>query len=205
MHNLREEQLNYIKPSDFIKQQLVVNGIGLFVWLPGLIYVLFSPKLSQYRFIAFAYILVFVFLLEMNGKEYYLFGAYPVIFAAGGYRFEQLLQPKRVVLRALLLLLTLVNLILSPLVLPFLSLDQTIKIYAALHIAPKWEDQKAHPLSQDYADMLGWDELGDKVPGPTAASAPVSGSIRRSMLTITARRVRCIITGSNTTCLMSPA
>ena len=29
--------------------------------------------------------------------------------------------------------------------------------------ALKWEDQKEHYLSQDYADMLGWDEMAEKV------------------------------------------
>ncbi|HEX3385729.1 MAG TPA: glycosyltransferase family 39 protein, partial [Mucilaginibacter sp.] len=59
MKTLRSTQLDYIKPSDFIKQQLVVNGIALFVWLPGLIGLLFMPSLSKYRFVAVAYILVF--------------------------------------------------------------------------------------------------------------------------------------------------
>ena len=164
MHNLREEQLNYIKPSDFIKQQLLINGLALFVWLPALLFVLFSSVLSKYRFIVFAYILVFVFLLEMNGKEYYLFGAYPMLFAAGGVCFEHWLRPKRMVLRTVtLLLIVLPNLLLLPLALPFLSLENTMAAFRNVHVAPKWEDQKTHPLSQDYADMMGWDELGDKV------------------------------------------
>ncbi len=33
MKTLRSQQLDYITPSDFIKQQLVVNGIALFIWL----------------------------------------------------------------------------------------------------------------------------------------------------------------------------
>src|SRR3569833_3053467 len=59
MHNLREEQLNYNKPTDFKKQQKQNNGLALFVWLPALLFVLFSSVLSKYRFIVFAYILVF--------------------------------------------------------------------------------------------------------------------------------------------------
>jgi dolichyl-phosphate-mannose-protein mannosyltransferase len=164
MKNLREQQLNYIKPSDFIKQQLLINGIALFVWLPGLISLLFSPNLGKYRFLAFTYILVFIFLLEMNGKEYYLFGAYPMLFAAGGYCFERWLKPKYVVFRVItLLLFTLPNLVLLPLALPFLSLDQTLRAFKFVHIAPRWEDQKEHQLSQDYADMFGWDEMAEKV------------------------------------------
>lgn len=164
MKKLRTEQLEYIKPSDFIKQQLLVNGIALFVWLPGLLALLFSSKLARYRFLALAYILIFVFLLEMNGKSYYIFGAYPMLFAAGGYFFEQWLKPKQVAFRAItLLLLTLPNLILLPLALPILSLNETLAVFKALHFSPKWEDQKEHPLSQDYADMFGWDEIGEKV------------------------------------------
>jgi hypothetical protein len=162
MKNLREEQLNYIKPSDFIKQQLLINGIALFVWLSGLLFLLFSPGLRKYRFIAFTYLLVFIFLLEMNGKDYYLFGAYPMLFAAGGYCFEQWLKSK-VVRTVVLAFLTLPNLVLFPLALPFLSLDQTLAAFRFIHLAPTWEDQKQHPLSQDYADMFGWDEMGQKV------------------------------------------
>ncbi|MBS1532299.1 MAG: hypothetical protein JSU01_18500, partial [Bacteroidetes bacterium] len=135
----------------------------LIVWLPGLIGLLFMPSLSRYRFLAFAYIAVFIFLLEMNGKVYYIFGAYPMLFAAGGYRFERWLKPKRVILRTAVLLLTLVNIILLPIALPVLPLNQTLKAFKALHFAPKWEDLKEHPLTQDYADMFGWDEMGNKV------------------------------------------
>jgi hypothetical protein len=35
--------------------------------------------------------------------------------------------------------------------------------FKLLHITVKWEDQKEHYLSQDYADMLGWDEMTEKV------------------------------------------
>ncbi|MFB9845008.1 ArnT family glycosyltransferase [Mucilaginibacter ginsenosidivorans] len=164
MKNLREQQLNYIKPADFITNQLKVNGMALFVWLPGLIALLFSSALSKFRFIAFAYILVFAFLLYMNGKDYYLFGAYPMLFAAGGYSFEKWIKAKYVVVRGIaLVILTLLNIIFIPLALPILPVEQTIAVFKSLHIAPKWEDQKEHPLSQDYADMFGWDEMGNKV------------------------------------------
>lgn len=164
MKTLRSTQLEYIKPSDFIKQQLLVNGIALFVWLPGLVAILFSSALSKFRFIAFAYILVFIFLLEMNGKAYYLFGAYPMLFAAGGYSFEQWLKPKYRILRtAIVLLFTLPNLLLLPVALPIFPLDRTLAAFRFVHLAPTWEDQKQHPLTQDYADMFGWDEMGEKV------------------------------------------
>lgn len=164
MKNLREQQLNYIKPSDFIKGQLLVNGMGVFIWLAGLVSLLFSSGLAKFRFMAFAYILTFLFLLYMNGKDYYLFGAYPMLFAAGGYSFEQWIKSRSYIWRTVTALILIVpNLLLLPLALPIFPIDQTLAAFKFVHVAPKWEDLKAHPLTQDYADMFGWDEMGEKV------------------------------------------
>ncbi|HEY9003047.1 MAG TPA: glycosyltransferase family 39 protein [Mucilaginibacter sp.] len=164
MKTLRSEQLDYIKPTDFIKQELLVNGIALFIWLLGLGFLFISSKLRRFQFLAFAFVLVFIFLLWMKGKEYYLFGAYPMLFAAGAYGFERWTKARAYALRTVMVLFfTLPNLLLFPLVLPILPLEQTMAAYKFLHIMPKWEDQKEHYLSQDYADMLGWDEITDKV------------------------------------------
>lgn len=164
MKTLRSQQLEYIQPSDFIKQQLLVNGIALFLWLIGFGFLLFSARLRKFQFLAFAFTLIFIFLLVMKGKEYYLFGAFPMLFAAGGYGFERWMKSKGYILRTVVILLfTLPNFLLLPLALPIFSLEQTMATFRLLHIAPKWEDQKEHYLSQDYADMLGWDEIAEKV------------------------------------------
>jgi hypothetical protein len=164
MKLLRSNQLEYIKPSDFIKQQLIVNGIALFVWLVGLGFLLFSSRLRKFQFLAFAYILVFIFLLQMSGKSYYLFGAYPMLFATGGYGFERWMKARAYAMRTVIILLfTLPNLLLFPLVLPIFPLNQTLVVFKSLHFAPVWEDRKPHPLTQDYADMFGWDEMTEKV------------------------------------------
>jgi hypothetical protein len=167
MKMLQKSQLNYIKPGDFISQQIKVNGIALFVWLAGFGFLIFSFKLRKYQFMAFAYILIFIFLLEMSGKSYYLFGAYPMLFAAGGYGFERWIKTKYQPLRVLVVVLfTLPNVLLLPMFLPVFSLNTTLAFFRytgahlkAFQFATKWEDQKQHPLTQDYADMLGWEEM----------------------------------------------
>jgi len=180
MKELRETQLDYIHPSDFIKQQLLVNGPALFVWLAGFISLMFSFRLRRFRFMAIAYILIFLFLLQMNGKIYYLFGAYPMLFAAGGFTFERILNRKAYILRtAVILLFVVPNILLLPLVLPILSLNSTTAFikhtterYTFLQFLVTWEDQKQHPLTQDYADMLGWDEMAKKVGDTYHALSP---------------------------------
>lgn len=164
MKTLRSQQLDYIQPSDFIIQQLLVNGIALFLWLIGFGFLLFSARVRKFQFLAFAFVLIFIFLFAMQGKVYYIFGAFPMLFAAGGYGFERWTKARAYALRtAVILFFTLPNLLLFPLVLPILPLQQTMAAYKALHIKPKWEDQKEHYLSQDYADMFGWDEIAEKV------------------------------------------
>lgn len=167
MKTLQKNQLENIKPSDFIKQTLTVNGFATIVWMIGFGFLLFSYKLRKFQFMAFAFILIFLFLLAMKGKSYYIFGAFPMLFAAGGYGFERWIKIKYTSLRAFVVILfTVPNLIFFPTALPILPLNTTLAFFrfTGEHFPPsrfatKWEDQKMHPLTQDYADMLGWEEM----------------------------------------------
>jgi hypothetical protein len=171
MKTLQKEQLDYNKPSDFIMQELLINGIALFVWLTGFIFLLFSVRLHKFQFLAISFVLIFTFLLVMNGKSYYLFGAYPMLFAAGGFGFERWLKASGYVLRgAVIAIFTLPNLLLFPIWLPVLPLNQTLAFFrfadrnlSFSRFAVTWEDHKTHATTQDYADMLGWDEMTAKV------------------------------------------
>jgi len=171
MSTLRKTQLDYIKPTDFIAQQLLVNGSFILLWLTGFFFLVFSFKLRKYQFLAFAYIAIFLFLMEMSGKNYYLFGAYPMLFAAGGFGFERWIKNNKYQLRTLAFIVLIVpSLPIFPMLLPILPLDQTLSFFefnrkhnSALDFIVTWEDQKKHPTTQDYGDMLGWDEMTKKV------------------------------------------
>lgn len=170
MKELRATQLDYVTPAEFSIQQLLVNGPALLVWLTGFCFLLFSFKLRRFRFLAIAYILIFLFLLEMNGKTYYLFGAYPMLFAAGGFAFEKFVNRSNVILRvAVILIFVVPNLLILPIVLPVLSFKRTLGFFAYtrqnlpfLDFIVTWEDQEKHATTQDYADMLGWEEMSQK-------------------------------------------
>lgn len=167
MKMLQKSQLDYIKPSDFIKQELMVNGIALFVWLTGFIFLLFSIRLHKFQYLAFAFIFIFAFYLVMNGKNYYLFGAFPMLFAAGGFGFERWLKTSGYALRGVTIaLFTLPNLLLFPMLLPVLPLKQTLAFFefsrknlSFFQFVVTWEDHKVHPTTQDYGDMFGWDDM----------------------------------------------
>ncbi|HEX8608520.1 MAG TPA: hypothetical protein VF679_07775, partial [Pedobacter sp.] len=137
----------------------------------GFLALLISFKLRRFRFLAIAYILIFLFLLQMNGKPYYIFGAYPMLFAAGGFAFEKILKRNYVMLRITAILLFVVpNMLLLPLVLPILPLNRTVSFFERaqssmpfLKFLTVWEDLEQHPLTQDYSDMLGWEEMAQIV------------------------------------------
>jgi hypothetical protein len=170
MGKLRSTMLDYIKPTDFLIQQLLVNGSGVWVWLAGIGCLLFSKRLVNYRFLAFAYLFTLLLFLVLHGKIYYLFGAYPMLFAAGGVAFENWIAARRMVLRvAFLIFVVGQNLFFVPLSIPVIPIRQALPTFAfmshslKLEFPFKWEDQKLHSMTQDYADMFGWDELGLKV------------------------------------------
>jgi len=170
MRKLRETQLDYVKPSDFLIQQLMVNGSGVLVWLPGLMWLLMSYKLRTYRFLGFAYLATLALFLLLNGKIYYLFGAYPVLFAAGGYGIERFLKVRDTVFRTVVCAILIIpNFLLLPLVLPVIPINQALPVFKfagekmGFGFALKWEDHKVHQTTQDYGDMFGWDELTQKV------------------------------------------
>jgi hypothetical protein len=166
MATLQKEQLEYVKAIDFTSQQIMCMGVALFVWLTGLFFLLFSFKLRKYQSLAFGYLLIFVFLLQMDGKSYYLFGAYPMLFAAGGYGFERWIKSSIILRATVVALFTLPNLIVLPALLPVLPLKPTLALFDYINNHTRfikfmtvWEDHKHHATTQDYADMLGWEEM----------------------------------------------
>ncbi len=146
----------------------MIHGTAIIVWATGLLLLLFHPKFARYRFVSLAYLLIFAFLLKMNGKAYYLLAAYPMLFAAGGAEIEYWLKNTGLQTVATILMIA-PNLLLLPVVLPVLPINQALTFfdYYRQHLkfmdfAVTWEDHKKHRTTQDYADMLGWDEIARK-------------------------------------------
>jgi len=167
MRELRETQLQYISPLSFLSDQLLLILPCCFVWITGLFYSFFSAD-NRYRFIGFAYLFVIVLLLIGHGKNYYSLGAYPVLLSFGSYALERYTAVKRRALRYVFVIIPLVvGLLFLPIALPLLPPQQLADLYVKLHTEKtgllKWEDLENHPLPQDFSDMLGWEEMTQKV------------------------------------------
>ncbi len=168
MKELRETQLQYLNPFDFFKNQLLMHLPCLFVWIGGLIWLLFFTAGKPYKIFVWMYITVIVLLTITNGKDYYTLGTYPMLFAAGGIWLEQVTFSKRYWLRfASVAVIILLFIPLIPLLLPIWKPEKLADYYKKTGFSKtgflRWEDLKDHPLPQDFADMISWKEIGRKV------------------------------------------
>ena len=163
MQELHDEQLQYNSPAAFIIGQLMMNLPFIFVWLAGLAFVLFSPAGKPYRFAGWAYAFIITILIIFQGKDYYAMGAYPVLFAFGAFYLEQL-TTHRIWIRLTLTGITMAMCIIAlPVMMPVAKPDKLAAYYKTIGLEKsgvlRWEDQRQHPLPQDFADLVGWKEM----------------------------------------------
>jgi len=167
MEELKETQLQFVSPVDFIISQFMMNLPCVYIWIAGLFFVMLSPAGISYRPFAWAWLFVMILLIVLHGKDYYALGAYPVLFAFGGYYIEQLTSMKLKWVRYPMLAFSLaLGLFAMPLVMPVAKPETLAKYYHNRGLDKtgsfKWEDLQYHPLPQDFADMIGWKEMAQK-------------------------------------------
>jgi hypothetical protein len=158
---LKETQLVNVSVGGFLSDQIMSCIPAIFIWVPGLLILLFAGREKKYRLISYAFILVVSIILMARGKSYYTQGAYPMLLVAGGYVLEKYLRNKWVYLNYFILIFALgLSCFALPLELPVASFEK-LKKYCnpQTGIPQRWEDGKIYPIPQDYADMTGWKEL----------------------------------------------
>jgi hypothetical protein len=163
---LHDQQLINVTLGNFWKDQLLMNLPALLVWAPGLWAALRGQPAPMARVAGLVYVGGMLILNLLHGKSYYGLGYYPALFAVGAVWWQARLAARprlRVALLVLpLLLLAPLVVIIYPIVPPahMAQLGQT-PFQQKLGLN-RWEDGQVHALPQDFADMLGWQELADK-------------------------------------------
>ncbi|SDZ82645.1 4-amino-4-deoxy-L-arabinose transferase [Arachidicoccus rhizosphaerae] len=168
MELLNKYQLQYIDRMGFLKDQLLMNLATVYIWVAGLLYLLWGHKFRPYQFIAIAYLSVLTILMMLHGKNYYALGAYPFLFSFGALAIENWFRKGKKVVVALLICFSVVlGFWLVPLMIPVFEPVKLAAYYQKMGVAKtgalKWEDLKDHALPQDFADMQGWREMAAKV------------------------------------------
>jgi hypothetical protein len=167
MHELRSTQLQYVPPYDFLKDQLLMFAPCCFIWITGFFYLLLNRKGRPYVFLCWAYLGVILLLLWFHGKNYYALGLYPVLFGFGSLVIENWAVRSRFFLRYVYSVIIIVTGIYFTFIgLPLMKPAKLAAFYKNTHAEGKgilkWEDQQDHALPQDFADMLGWEEMARK-------------------------------------------
>ncbi|HUZ61667.1 MAG TPA: glycosyltransferase family 39 protein [Hanamia sp.] len=166
MKELHQFQLQYVKPSGFLSDQVFMNLPCVFIWIAGLYFIIFKEK-RKYRIFAWAYLFVILILLYFQGKGYYSLGVYPILFAFGAIHLERFAtQHSRTWKYVFIIIPFALGIPFIPLLLPIWKPKKLAAYYEAGHLDNsgllKWEDLRDHPIPQDFADMLGWKEMAQK-------------------------------------------
>jgi 4-amino-4-deoxy-L-arabinose transferase-like glycosyltransferase len=155
-------------PAAFFGQEaLAMQPLSVPVWLAGLWFFFATDRGRRFRALGWAWVFVAVVIVVMSPRIYYLFPAFPLLFAGGGVVWETWLSTQRTWLKlAYPVLMMATGAILAPLAIPVLPPETYIRYTKAMHLAPPAiETHKLGPLPQIFADQFGWDEMTATVAG----------------------------------------
>jgi len=138
--------------------------MGSLFTIAGIIVLLFSRYMRKFRMLGFLALFVIIGLMALKAKSYYTLGVFPLLIAAGSVVYEKWFRLKwlRVSFPVILVLLTLPVL---PIGIPVYKMPRLIEYFdyqektMGIDIGRRFEDGTIHSLPQDYADMIGWEEL----------------------------------------------
>ena len=165
MHNIKTTGKDVqLSPIEYFAQQiLLLHPLTAPIWIAGLFALLLSPRLKNYRFLGWCYLISFTAFVVLKGKNYYLAPVYPVLFAAGAITLENGIERVRQgwLKPAILVLLLAGGAWFAPIVVPILPIDRFIAYLDTLPFkVPRTEhSHMSAALPQHYADQFGWEEM----------------------------------------------
>jgi hypothetical protein len=170
-------------PIRFEVIQLFATNILLApLWITGVIAPFCWAPLKPARFLSIGLIGATLLVYLAHGKDYYLFAAYPALFAVGAVVIAQI----RPIIRTLWLAAALmVSLAFAPIVLPILEPPVLAAYLAWTHLAPPPSEAAGvgAPLTQLFSDELGWRALEKQV-AAVYRSLPADERARTAILAV---------------------
>lgn len=155
-----------LSPLPFLLAQAqTMNPASVPLWLSGVWFFL-TRRGRRFRPLGWAYLAVLLAFLGLHAKFYYLWPAYPILFAGGGTFLEGVLAaPRRRWLRPVLAgAMVLAGAALAPLLFPVLPVESYLRYARALGVEEiRTERQRRGALPQHFADMHGWEAMARAV------------------------------------------
>jgi hypothetical protein len=143
-----------------------MHPLTLPIWLAGLWFFSWSKSGRLFRALGWAWIFSAAVIITLSPRVYYLFPAFPLLFAGGAVALQDWLKRRQLTPWKIcwLVLMVVSAAVLSPIAIPILSPEKYVAYTEALHLAPpKIETHKLGPLPQLFADQFGWEEMAANV------------------------------------------
>lgn len=168
LNNVKNSNKNVVLgPVQYFSQQiLLLHPLAFPLWFGGLVWLLLSRKAGQFHFLGITYVLTFAIIVFLKGKNYYLAGAYIMLFAAGAVALERWAMEKRLRLApaAYIAVLLAGGAALAPFALPLLPPEKFLAYQKFIGIdPPRTERSHTAALPQIFADCFGWREMAGSV------------------------------------------
>lgn len=161
---LARTQLVNVDKIAFLVDQFFNPMAASVLTVAGIIYLFVNSNVKKFRFLGIITLFIILILMFLQGKSYYTQGLFPLLIAAGAVSFERLLK-KLWSQILLIVVLIIISLPLVPIGIPVYKPGKLITYFNNLEtkygltFIRRFEDNTIHSLPQDYADMLGWEEL----------------------------------------------
>jgi hypothetical protein len=164
LSELERTQLVNVDRVAFLTDQIIIPGAASVLTIAGLLFLFINKNAVKFRFLGIMAVLIIITLMLLRGKSYYTIGIFPFLIAAGAVSAEKILMKtwSRILLVILLLIVTIPVI---PIGMPVFKTQGLVNYFKVLgdkyriDVGRRWEDGSIHSLPQDYADMLGWEEL----------------------------------------------
>jgi hypothetical protein len=164
MAELERTQLVNVDRSAFLTEQFMMPAAASILTIAGIIYLLINRNAWKFRFLGLVVLSVIITLMLLRGKSYYTQGIFPFLIAAGAVSWGKMLKKawSRILLTLLIIIITIPIL---PVGIPVFKTEKLVSFFRNLgtdygmDFICRFEDNSIHSLPQDYADMLGWEEL----------------------------------------------
>ncbi len=167
LKQLADIQLVHVNRWDFFKGQLLFFFGSLLVIIAALYGLLFYAPFKKYQIFFWSMFFTLAVFVWLRAKDYYAIGLYPIYISFGSVFFVETLNSgwKKNLQPVLIAIPMLIFIPMYQIAFPNKGPEYIINNSGpdkkmGLH---RWEDGKDHALPQDYADMLGWKELAEKV------------------------------------------
>lgn len=149
-------------------QFLPNNPSNSIIWITGLVSLLFHQAFRKYRFLGYAYLILFVACFFLGTKFYFILPFYTVLLAAGSVRIAEFLKKKitnyrryKIAGTSFIALYVILSSFLVPMYMPVLKVEKLVDYVKLFGVdaGVKYENTELNVLPQHFADRFGWTEM----------------------------------------------